>query len=348
MNVNKKPFIIIGAVTIALIILILILVLVLGDKPKVENINYVVGQDDSNNISNSTLNEVNNAVNSDTNEVDENNTTNEINPNPENQITGEITYAQADDNVKIPIPPKFHFVEGGTKNGAVIEDDSGNQFVWIPVNNISSYARQIFVNNGEGVSREDIEKLNLKDVNSYNQEFNDSVMTYKGFYVARFEAGKEENVETPVSKKGVSAWTQVVWQKARDLAMNMYVTNDYFQTDLINSYAWDTICNWVRNSGTGINIDDSTSYGNYQNSIDGLNRASITGGSERWKTNNIYDMAGNVWEYTTEEYGDHEKYHIGRGGGYWNYGNLYPISTRATSEDSSDFNIGFRVVMYLK
>ena len=53
-------------------------------------------------------------------------------------------------------------------------------------------------------------------------------------------------------------------------------------------------------------------------------------------------------EYTTEQYGDHEKYHMGRGGGFWNYGNLYPISTRATSEDSADLNIGFRVVMYLK
>lgn len=126
----------------------------------------------------------------------------------------------------------------------------------------------------------------------------------------------------------------------------MYDENDYFQTDLINSYAWDSICNWMRNTGT--NIDDSTPYGNYQNSSDGLNRVVETGSNERWKINNIYDMAGNAWEYTTEEYGEHEKYHMGRGGGYWNYGNLYPISTRATSEDSSDLNIGFRVVMYLK
>lgn len=126
----------------------------------------------------------------------------------------------------------------------------------------------------------------------------------------------------------------------------MYSENDYFQTDLINSYAWDTTCIWLRN--TGINIDDSTDDGNYQNNVNHQNKIVATGSNEKWKTNNIYDMAGNAWEYTTEEYGEHEKFHMGRGGGYWNEGHVYPISSRGQSEDNANLAIGFRVVMYLK
>ena len=186
----------------------------------------------------------------------------------------------------------------------------------------------------------------MNDINSYNSDFDKSVEKYNGFYIARFEAGKEDDNDLPVSKANVLPWTQVVWEKAKKLSSSMYIENDYFQTDLVNSYAWDTTCIWMEKAE--INVDDSTVYGNYQNSSDGLNKVVETGSNDRWKINNIYDMGGNAWEYTTEEYGDHEKYHIGRGGGYWNSGDTYPISTRGTSEDVADLNIGFRVVMYLK
>lgn len=332
METNKK-IIIIGIISLTLLIIISILIAVLNSKNEKKTIQFSMD------------NKVENQTTPVEPEKPENTTKNET-EKPKTKIEGEITYIETTDGGKIPVPPTFEYVEGDSNTGAIIQDKNENQFVWIPINETNTYQRQIFVNNGDGITPEDIEELNINDINSYNQEYNDSILNYGGFYVARFEAGKEAGEERPSSKKGILPWTQIVWQKAKDLSMNMYDTNDYFQTDLINSYAWDSICNWMRN--TEINIDDSTSYGNYQNSSDGLNRVLETGSNERWKANNIYDMAGNAWEYTTEEYGSHEKYHIGRGGGYWNYGNLYPISTRGTSEDSSDLNIGFRVVMYLK
>lgn len=332
MNMNKK-IIIAGIITLTLMIIIAVIIAVLNTKNEKKAIKFSMGNEKTNQINNQEPDKPTNTVK---NEVTK----------PKNKIEGEITYIETSDGEKIPIPPTFEYLEGDSKTGAIIQDKNNNQFVWVPINDTNLYERQIFVNNGDGITQEDIEGLNLKDINSYNKEFDDSVLKHNGFYVARFEAGKESEVDTPVSKPGILPWTQVVWQKAKDLSISMYDENEYFQTDLINSYAWDSICNWIRNTGT--NIDDSTTYGNYQNSSDGLNRVVETGSNERWKVNNIYDMAGNVWEYTTEEYGEHEKCHMGRGGGYWNYGNLYPISTRATSEDSSDLNIGFRVVMYLK
>lgn len=326
----KKNIVIVGIIALILMIIIAVIIAVLNAQNEKKSIKFSMENNKTNQVNNQEL---------------ENTVKNEV-QRPKSDIEGEIEYVETSDGEKIPVPPTFKYMEGELKTGAVIQDKNENQFVWVPINDANSYERQIFINNGDGITLEDIEELNLKDINSYNDEFDDSILKYGGFYVARFEAGKESNIETPVSKQNVLPWTQVVWQRAKELSTTMYDENDYFQTDLINSYAWDSICNWMRN--TGINIDDSTSYGNYQNSSDGLNRVLETGSNERWKVNNIYDMAGNAWEYTTEEYGEHEKYHMGRGGGYWNYGNLYPISTRATSEDNSDLNIGFRVVMYLK
>ena len=137
-------------------------------------------------------------------------------------------------------------------------------------------------------------------------------------------------------------WTQITWTAAREASQNMYVKNNYFTTDLVSSYAWDTTCNWLRS--TRINIDNSVDYGNYQNSTNGLNRVTETASNNRWQVNNIYDMAGNAWEYTTEESGNHDRYHVGRGGGYLNEGDKYPISARAISEDTPNLAVSFRVV----
>ena len=193
-----------------------------------------------------------------------------------------------------------------------------------------------------------LEDENIYDINAYNDEFDDSIRNYKGFYIARYEAGKERSngKSILVSKPNVLPWTQIVWEEARKQSLKMYKENDLFQTDLVNSYAWDTICNWIRDCG--YNIDDSTEYGNYQNSANGTKKVMETASNDRWKTNNIYDMAGNAWEYTTEECGEHDKKHIGRGGDYLNDGDKYPISTRGTSSDESNLDVGFRVVLYLK
>mgnify|MGYP004631211853 CR=1 FL=1 len=85
-----------------------------------------------------------------------------------------------------------------------------------------------------------------------------------------------------------------------------------------------------------------------------------TGGSEYTKKNNIYDMAGNMWEWTTEV-GDHSvtntvasetkgNYAVLRGGSFNCIGSSSPVSYRyggVSSDGSSNFSIGFRVVLYI-
>ena len=347
MNMRKKVFFITIGSLVALVILLLAGIIVLNGKKETRVYNGTpIGRS----------NETNNIVKNNTeNENQVTNTENNMTSSPNPDDKEENTYARTEDGNTIPIPPNFKYIGGNSNNGAVIEDENGNQFVWVPVPDYNSYYRQLFANNGETDNKTSkkeaettLEEYNLRDINAYNEEFDDSIRNYKGFYIARYEAGKESQngKNKAVSKAGVLPWTQIVWDEARKASQEMYDENNCFQTDLVNSYAWDTVCNWLRETGT--NIDDSVQYGNYQNSPNGLRRVVETASNERWQTNNIYDMAGNVWEYTTEESGEHEKYHVGRGGGHWNDGDKYPISSRAETSDGSNLDIGFRVVLYLK
>ena len=72
---------------------------------------------------------------------------------------------------------------------------------------------------------------------------------------------------------------------------------------------------------------DSRYYGNYYNSLAPANENSGTkrtaGFSENWKTKNIYDLAGNVWEWTSEASSSD---FISRGGSYALDGGDYPVT----------------------
>lgn len=87
-----------------------------------------------------------------------------------------------------------------------------------------------------------------------------------------------------------------------------------------------------------------------------------TGAAEATETKNIYDLAGNMWEWTTE----HGLRHVGdetidatlttdyaviRGGSFYNAGSSHPVCHRHgnhTSGANYHFDIGFRVVLYIQ
>ena len=83
-----------------------------------------------------------------------------------------------------------------------------------------------------------------------------------------------------------------------------------------------------------------------------------TGSSENTRTNNIYDLAGNMWEWTTETRMRENKNNINikykfavlRGGGFPNNGYDLPINYRGGNYNSAAqaIYIGFRVTLYIK
>ena len=255
-----------------------------------------------------------------------------------------------------------------------------NQFVWIPVNNIKDYKISNWQKwsgniedepsslNGQWIEKED------------SQEYSDvkeSIIKYKGFYVARYEGGKEENNDIPVSKANVNAWVNIQWggtdtdiatdgevgndqeYGAVKLARNMY-QNEKVKSNLIYGSQWDSIMNFLKDiENPNVNnkkyILDSTSMGWYLPEKE-KNINHITGKKlneeQSNKTRNLYDLAGNVWEWTMEIGKRTDGSSIGRtarGGGINNTGDVKMASTRITFEPQRiEEAMGFRVAIYIK
>ncbi len=261
----------------------------------------------------------------------------------------------------------------GWDKGLVIKDNIGNEFVWVPFKeniNLKEYTLIgdfIFQDNGKGYSIKEFIQL----------------LKYQGYYVSRYEIGlpdeiinntntfsKETNNKegTPVSKKGRIVWNFIDWNIAKSNAKNMY-NNENVKSDLITNGEWDNLVNWI----TEGDYRNSSEYGNYVDSnfnftgyysIDyGVtysygenvrkevyNMILSTGSTERNKNKNIYDLAGNVLEFTDMYKYKNEKDRIITS--YNTRGGFYDEREASIREiDSvSDANSrqGFRVVLYME
>ena len=259
----------------------------------------------------------------------------------------------------VPIPKGFTYKEGTKDTGLVIQDGKGNEFVWVPATE-STYAKDTSF---PGVTPTGDDTL----PNGITDETAD-VIKYGGFYIGRYEAGIPEGdtspsnkTGTPVSKKGATVWTNISYTNAKANAESM-ISNEYVKTGLITGKAWDTTCHFIEDSLSSINasasLTDSRYYGNYSDSLDPANKDNGTkmtaGFSENWKVKNIYDLAGNVYEWTSEAY--YSPWFISRGGSYYidgsigyNGGNKNPVSYRSDANPSyASDKIGFRLRLYIK
>ena len=259
------------------------------------------------------------------------------------------TIASVEDGV--PIPKGFTYKEGTKDTGLVIKDDNGNEFVWVPATE-STYRKDTSF---QGATPTDDDTL----PNGITDEIAD-VVKYGGFYIGRYEAGVPENQTAidgkssstsnvkgvPVSKKDAIVWTNIDYTNSKANAENM-ISNEYVQTGLLTGKAWDTVCHWIKSDDE---LKDSRTYGNYYNSLapakenSGIKRTA--GFNENWKVKNIYDLAGNVGEWTSEAY---DSYFIVRGGSYDDGGSSDPVSYRSYDDGSNTLDFtGFRLRLYIK
>ena len=175
----------------------------------------------------------------------------------------------------------------------------------------------------------------------------------------------------PVSKQGVGVWNWIAWggtrgetspndglpgddtkdgavKVARSMYNNVYTGNKNTETNVKSTLCygvqWDAVMNFIDNryvNGTAEGyVKDSTGKGNYTGNI------AKTGDQETYAVKNIYDMAGNVYEWTMEACGTDGR--VGRGGCYYISGGDYPASNRSYNIPVySDNFVGFRVTLYL-
>jgi hypothetical protein len=239
-----------------------------------------------------------------------------------------------------PIIPKgFKAINDGTtwpadwNAGLTIEDASGNQFVWVPVDgtNVPYQKWDGEVKVTQVQSNSTIDDTLPVGINETSQ-----ISQYGGFYIARYEAGKEK-ATTLVSKKGSLVWVSISYPDAKAKAEAMFNTESV-KSSLITGRQWDSTMRWIKNMNT-VSVTDSSAWGNYNSTI------KTTGFNESWKAKNIYDLAGNAFEWTSEKT---DTFSISRGGYYYVTGNVYPAVFRIKYSPASVSEIvSFRVALFV-
>ena len=295
---------------------------------------------------------------------------------------GGSDYDPASDGVTIP--DGFVYVGGTKASGLVISDATadkekykgqttvgtdlvGNQFVWIPVDNIADYKRTEYTGS-----------FGFSDYSeNLPEDEKTSVEANKGFYIGRYEAGDQESTNSKAFrtrssstsnkitvKAGQAPYNYVTRTQAKSLAEGFKTQQNYSSsvtTKLVSSYAWDTAIAFIQKTNSDYGRR-SSEEGNYYNSptfnYTGIadtekNKQTKANGTgtliptgQTTAVNNIYDMGGNVYEWTTESYSVTGYPYVYRGGSYRQYaGN--PAGGRVVSNDYSDGGLGFRLTLFL-
>ena len=226
-----------------------------------------------------------------------------------------------------------------------------NQFVWIPIENASDmyhmvnnkmygayyeftatgYTRKTATNEPQILKDIDKQGTNLevyldgisqseflKEIEESFYEMIESVATYGGFYIGRYETGNLSKNEPVVVKMNTDIHS-VKWYNMYKRSKRVSGLNENVETNMIWGIQFDETLKWLidtENKTYEEIAKDSTSWGNYfnatfkyTNTSGGTSTKSYnadtripTGSTEYTKANNIYDLAGNMWEWTMENY----------------------------------------------
>ena len=193
-----------------------------------------------------------------------------------------------------------------------------------------------------------------------------------GFWIGRYEAsykivGTGEDVNEMAASVASTSTTYdgntdnlstgMLWNYiSRTNALTTAKTyNTTLKSSLPTGAAWDRTLGWIyeKRGSTGKDLtaitNNSSSWGNYSDDTltNGSNGLINTGSTNETMANNIYDLAGNLGEWSTENYtreGSTDP--VGRGGVYSISGSSHPAAVRLDVGGVAGDDIGFRVVLY--
>ena len=274
---------------------------------------------------------------------------------------------------RVVVPAGFRVVNptDNVEDGIIIEDVSheetkGSQFVWIPAGTVHRKDKEdVTITLGRysfdgttgkpstyiGDYTEDtVDKHIFDNIPAKNiKDFIARVNLSGGYYIGRYEArtsGDERKAST--DDNGLTQMTEspnnyvynyVTQLQAATLSRNMYNSNN-FESDLINSYAWDTAIVFIQN------CSNKTNYANQPS----INTSIATKGTNNENMKdvqcNVYDMSSNCMEWSTETWSNENNPCTYRGGNYpYNY--KYASNRSNFDITHSTINYSFRPILYL-
>jgi len=310
------------------------------------------------------------------------------------------------------IPLGFSQVPGtDLETGFVVQDTSGNQYVWIEVPrttevystaglSITEYtdadyrkieddlqAYTTTYRNGTSYTddfySEEASGLTMSEYNIQKKKMLKSVYKNGGFYIGRYETGTNTArtaagtaSQTPVIKQNAYPYNYVTTSQAQELSESF--ATDGYTSSLLFGVQWDLILKYLEAKGAATQAElneDSTNWGNFNNTVynitntnakyssdygstwvegaygeksSGTNVLLSTGSNGAFSKQNIFDLAGNVWETTLENNSDSSAVAAPRGGGYTSpQGSETKVSYRGGyTVDTSYARLGFRVALY--
>ena len=263
------------------------------------------------------------------------------------------------------------------------ENTKGSQFVWIPVGTVIKEDKTTvdiplkrYVFNGDGTVNTDLTKTepgdqvqptgysyyhteglkNSETVNTHAKDietFRTKAENSHGYYIARYEArttvertsSTTNDQLTPITiKPDDYIYNYVTQPQAATLSQGMYRETP-FESDLINSYAWDTATLFLQTFGnnTKYSIQGSLNKGGVI-AIYGTNKLAV---SQQDKICNVYDMASNCYEWSTETCNYNTYYCTFRGGSYHNDREEYTRTRGNLVPTTCYYDDSFRPILYL-
>ena len=232
---------------------------------------------------------------------------------------------------------------------------------------------------------DEVTGLKSEQYTALKQKMLKSVYKNGGFYIGKYETGIENAPKTdgdkntapteiPVIKQNAYPYNYVTCSQAQTLASGM-VKSENYTSSLMFGVQWDLVLKYLETKGTA-QADlktDSASIGNYYDNLweitnenskyapngsgwtsgargkKELNTSILlsTGASETFSKQGIYDIAGNVSEWTLEYTSNSSSPCAYRGGNYGHYGDVYPAADRGNVGTTDYYvDIGFRVSLF--
>ena len=269
------------------------------------------------------------------------------------------------------------FNEAKTYYGAIYSDSKGAT----PVESFGSLSTTYYVRIDDKLDDNRGCGLTYSEYNSLKETMLSSIYRNGGFWIGQYEAGSDgvvrksnSELTIPVIKEGAYSYNYITCSDAQ--IQSSKINSGNYTSSLMFGIQWDLVLkhlqvgegmsassltsnssDWGNYANIGFNISKgeySTNYGSSFNPVPetGYTKPSSAvlltmGATERNRKMNIYDIAGNQWEWTLEKSTGAFTPCTYRGGNCNGSGSYNPASSRYGNRTTySDSNISFRSALY--